>query len=104
VTWLEVIGRASQVPVALALLVTTVGILRALLAPARAAAVLAGAFSLTLEFLLAAGLIRLATRPGFTALGITAAIIVVRQVIGLGLRYARRGLDPETAVAGRGPG
>ncbi len=99
--WGRVITSASEVPVALALLVTVVGLVRALLAPRRAADVLSGAFRLTLEFLLAAGLMRLAARPGFVALGITASIVVVRQVIGLGLRYAREGLDPAPAATDR---
>jgi hypothetical protein len=43
-----------------------------------------------LEFLLAAGLIRLAAVDTFAMLGITAAIIAVRRAIVLGLGYAAR--------------
>jgi Protein of unknown function (DUF1622) len=43
-----------------------------------------------LEFLLAAGLIRLASIDTFAMIGITAAIIAVRRAIVLGLGYAAR--------------
>ena len=44
-----------------------------------------------LEFLLAAGLIRLAAVDSFAALGVAASIIAVRRAISLGLRNAARG-------------
>jgi hypothetical protein len=43
-----------------------------------------------LEFLLAAGLIRLTAVDTFAMLGITAAIIAVRRAIVMGLGYAAR--------------
>jgi uncharacterized membrane protein len=84
----------AEVAVAMAALVALSAVVRAVSRPAHAASVLAAGLGLSLEFLLAAGLLRLANRPSFTGLGIAASIIAVRRVIGLGLGFARRALDP----------
>lgn len=91
----------AQVTVAMALVVVVVGVARSVLAPMAGPGVLAGALALGLEFLLAAGLIRLAARPGVMMLGVVAVVIVVRRVIAAGLRYARVALM--TPAPGRAP-
>jgi hypothetical protein len=51
------------------------------------------AFALTvlLDFLLAAGLLRLTGQPGWTALATAAAVVAVRRLVGIGLRAGRPG-------------
>lgn len=78
---------ATQVCIAVATLVAAAGFARAVAHPARAPRVLATVLPLTLEFLLAGGLLRLAAHPGLPALGVAAFVIVIRRVIGAGLRY-----------------
>jgi hypothetical protein len=39
-----------------------------------------------LDFLLAAGLLRLTGSPGWAALGAAAAVVALRRLLGLGLR------------------
>jgi len=70
--------------------VLVVGVLGLVRADRPAAAELARALMLSLELLLAAGLLRLGALGTFSALGLVAVTIVVRQVIGLGLRLALR--------------
>lgn len=79
----------AQVAVGMALVIIVVGVARTVLAPMGGPGILASALALGLEFLLAAGLIRLAARPGVTMLGVVALVIVVRRVIAAGLRYAQ---------------
>jgi hypothetical protein len=47
------------------------------------------AVKVLLDFLLAAGLLRLSGQPGWTALATAAAVVAVRQLVGLGLRARR---------------
>lgn len=82
-----------MVPFAFAVVVITVGLLRAGLAGRGGPAELAAGLSLGLEFLLAAGLLRLSAIDDFAGLGIVAAIVVLRRIIGAGIRFALRALD-----------
>lgn len=86
----EIVRTAATAATGIALAVIAVGAARAVLAPRRAAAVFAGALALGLEFLLAGGLLRLATEQSLRALQVTAVIVVVRQVIARGIRFGRR--------------
>ena len=71
-----------------ALAVTAAGLLAA-------AAVLAAtrqplfALKVLLDFLLAAGLLRLTGQPGWAALATAAALVAVRRLVGVGLRAGR---------------
>ena len=72
----------------LALAVTTAGLLAAtvvLLATRRPAF----ALEVLLDFLLAAGLLRLTGQPGWGALASAAAVVAVRRLVGVGLRAGR---------------
>lgn len=89
----HVVAVASQLTIAIAAMVAVVAVARAVLSPRAAGAALGSGLGLTLEFLLAAGLLRLAARPGLATLGVAALIIAVRQVIGAGLRYGRVALS-----------
>ena len=51
------------------------------------------ALKVLLDFLLAAGLLRLTGQPGWPALVIAAAIVAVRRLIGVGLRAGRGPAD-----------
>jgi uncharacterized membrane protein len=83
------VAFGAEVAIAMAAVVAAVAVLRAVLAPRGAAGTLGSGLSLTLEFLLAAGLLRLATRPSLSTLGMAAFIILLRKVISMGLRYAQ---------------
>lgn len=78
----------------MAAVVLVVGVLGALRPGRPTATELARALMLTLELLLAAGLLRLGTLGTFSALGLVAATIAVRRVISLGLRLAVRSTVP----------
>jgi hypothetical protein len=58
----------------------------------RAPAELAGGTGLVLQFLTAAGLLRLASHPGPAVLALTLFVIVVRKVTAFGLSAGRRAL------------
>ncbi|MGY1605948.1 hypothetical protein [Geodermatophilus sp. SYSU D00700] len=60
------------------------------------------ALAVFLDLLLAAGLLRLAAEPTWTAVGTAAAVVALRRVIGAGLRAGGRALSPP--VPGPGPG
>lgn len=89
--------HAASVPVlGFAALVIVVGVARAVATRGWGAAVALGsALSLGLEFLLAAGLLRL-SGSRLPALGVVALVILVRQLIVRGIRQG------ESAVAGAG--
>jgi uncharacterized membrane protein len=86
----DVVRQAAWVPTAIGLLVILAGLAHALLDRRRAAASLASALALALEFFLAAGLLRLAALDTFAALGLAAFIIALRRVISYGVRFAVR--------------
>jgi uncharacterized membrane protein len=83
------VASGADVAVALAVVVAVVAVLHAVLMPRGAAGALGSGLGLTLEFLLAAGLLRLATHPNLRGLGLAAFIIVLRKVISAGLRYGQ---------------
>ena len=83
---------ASAVPFAIAVLVVAVGLVRTMGAGRSAPAELAAALSLGLEFLLAAGLLRLAAIDDFSGLAMVGAIVLLRRVIGFGIRSGLRAL------------
>ncbi|SNS76445.1 Protein of unknown function [Geodermatophilus saharensis] len=61
------------------------------LASTRRPALALGVF---LDLLLAAGLLRLAAEPTWTSLGTAAAVVLLRRLIGVGLRAGGRSLSP----------
>ena len=73
----------------LALLVTAAALLAGLVALA-ATRRPAAALPVLLDLLLAAGLLRLVGRPGWQALATAAAIVLLRRLIGFGLRTGER--------------
>jgi uncharacterized membrane protein len=85
-----VIEALALVPMTMAGLIFVVGGARALTAGADVRPQLARVIGLTLEFLLAAGLIRLGSVQTFSALGMVGAILVIRQVVGAELRMVAR--------------
>jgi len=66
------------------------GLARAALAPRDAAGTFARSVILALEFLLAAGLLRLGATMTFTGLAVVVAVIATRRGVGLGLRRVSR--------------
>lgn len=86
---------SSLVVTVVAVAVVGATVLRALRTPDAGRATLAAGLALALEFFVAAGLIRLSTlaMPG---LGLVAAVVAVRQVIGRGLRSS--GPPPSSAA------
>lgn len=85
----QAVTFAAEAVIAMAGIVAVMAVLRAVLTPRSAAGTLGAGLGLTLEFLLAAGLLRLATRPNLSTLGMAAFIIVLRKMISMGLRYAQ---------------
>lgn len=87
------LSAAASVPTAIALLVILVGLGRAVIAPGHAAGSLAQSFGLALEFLLAAGLLRLAALQDLRSLGLAAFIVLLRRVISAGVRFSVRAVE-----------
>jgi hypothetical protein len=67
------------------------------LAATRRPALALGVF---LDLLLAAGLLRLAAEPTWTALATAAAVVGLRRLIGVGLRAGSRALSPPGVAPG----
>ena len=86
----ELTDAVASVPFAIGAGLIILGACIALFSGRRAGRKLAEYISLGLEFLLAAGLIRLAGADQLQMLGLVATIIVARRVIGLGVRYGAR--------------
>lgn len=82
----------AAVPLAAAVVVITVGIARAIVGGAAGPAQLAASVGLGLEFLLAAGLLRLSSIDDFAALAVVAALVVLRKLIVVGIRAGLRAL------------
>jgi uncharacterized membrane protein len=91
-SWLspEVLGLASVIPFAIGALIIVVGVLGAPRYGLHTARAFSTFLGLGLEFLLAAGLIRLAQQNTFEMLGVAAAIIVARRIVLIGLGYGAR--------------
>jgi Protein of unknown function (DUF1622) len=83
---------AAAVPFAAAVVVAAVGLLRTPAAGRAGPAELAASLALSLEFLLAAGLLRLSALDDFGALAAVAAIVLLRKLITTGVRFALRAL------------
>jgi Protein of unknown function (DUF1622) len=86
----EITTTVATAVVAFAALIIFAGSLASVRGGSHAGRILATYLGVGLEFLLAAGLIRLASADTFPMLGLAAAIIVVRRTIVLGLGYATR--------------
>ncbi len=91
-SWLspQVLGIASVIPFAIGATIIVVGVLSAPRRGLHIARALSTFLGLGLEFLLAAGLIRLASQNTFAMLGIAAAIIGARRIVIIGLGYGAR--------------
>jgi hypothetical protein len=92
----DLVGLAAGVPFALGIAVIAIGLARVPLAGAGAPAQLAASVGLGLEFLLAAGLLRLSALDDVRALAAVAAIVLLPRVLTTGLGVAVR------ALGGRG--
>jgi uncharacterized membrane protein len=92
----DLIALAAGIPFALGIVVIAIGLARVPLAGAAAPAELAASLGLGLEFVLAAGLLRLSALDDFGALAAVAAIVLLRRVLTTGLGVAVR------ALGGRG--
>ena len=86
-----VTGALASLCVAAGALVLLSGMVRSALAPGHAAARFARAVPLALEFLLAAGLLRLGDAMTAETLATAVAIIVLRRFISASLRPLARG-------------
>lgn len=86
----DLLDALAVVPFAVAGVVVAVGVARLPAAGRAAPAEFAAALGLALEFLLAAGLLRLDALPNFERIAAVGAIVVVREVIGVGLRLGLR--------------
>ncbi len=62
------------------------------------------ALAVLLDLLLAAGLLRLAGGPDWESIGTAAAVVVLRRLIGVGLRAGRRAWSPPGPAARSGAG
>lgn len=91
-SWLspDVLGIASVIPLAIGAVIIVVGVLSAPRRGLHTARAFSTFLGLGLEFLLAAGLIRLASQNTFQMLGIAAAIIAARRIVIIGLGYGAR--------------
>lgn len=83
----------AAVPLAVAAVIIILGACLSLFAGHRTATVFAAQIMLGLEFLLAAGLIRLSSAQGFKMLGVVAAIIVIRRTVSFGIRFGLRAVS-----------
>ena len=83
----ELVGPPSALVVGAAALVLLAGLLAAARAPGQAGASFAPHARLTLDLLLAAGLIRLASADGYRALLTVAVVVALRQVLARGVRF-----------------
>lgn len=81
-----VVASAAALVTAAGLVVLVGGVLRT--------RQLAASFALALDFWLGAGLLRLAARPGWGDLAVTAVVLVVRRVVGRALRARPLGSPP----------
>jgi len=86
----ELTSGITTAVIAFAALIIFTGSLASLRGGRHSGRLLATYIGIGLEFILAAGLIRLASAETFQMLGLAAAIIAVRKTIALGLGYAAR--------------
>lgn len=86
----ELVTPLAAVPLAIGVLAILVGVLRAARFPRRAGLEFAAGIGLGLEFLLAAGLLRLAATDDLRTLAMVALIIVLRRLAGTGIKIGAR--------------
>jgi L-asparagine transporter-like permease len=94
-SWLppEALGIAAVIPLVIGAVIIVIGVLLAPRYGLHTARAFAHFLSLGLEFLLAAGLIRLLGYYTFEMIGIAAAIILARRIVLLGLGYGVRATE-----------
>ena len=98
------VDRAAAFPFVVAVLVVVVGLVRLPTAGKAAPAKLAASIRLALEFLLAAGLLRLSAIDSYTALTAVAAIALVRKLVATGMRFSLQAIGMGgSAEASPGP-
>src|SRR3954447_10005367 len=83
----------AAVPFAIGSAIIIIGAFFSLFYGRRAGVFFANHLTLGLEFLLAAGLLRLASTDQLEMLALAAAIIAPRRIIVIGLRYSARALS-----------
>ncbi len=88
----EVVATLAVVPLLMGVAVIALGLLRGPAAARAGPAELAASLSLGLEFFLAAGLLRLPSLDSFHALGVVAAVVLLRKVISTSVRFTLRAL------------
>lgn len=88
----ELANALAAIPLTIAVLVIAIGLVRVPGAGRAGPAELAASLALGLEFLLAAGLLRLSFIDTFAGLASVAAIVVLRKIISTGVRFALRAL------------
>jgi uncharacterized protein DUF1622 len=86
----ELTHTAAAIPFAIGAGIVVIGACLDLFAGRRAGPALAEHIKLGLEFLLAAGLLRLASADQLEMLGLVAAVILARRIIVLGVRFGAR--------------
>ena len=86
----SLLAALAAVPFAMAVVVLAVGLVRLPLAGRAAPARFAASLALCLEFLLAAGLLRLSALDTYRALAVTAIVIGLRRLISFGVRAGVR--------------
>lgn len=89
----ELTSAAAAIPFAIGAAIIILGACLALFSGRRAGFAFANHITLGLEFLLAAGLIRLASARSLEMLGLVGAIIVARRIIILGVRWGARAAE-----------
>jgi uncharacterized membrane protein len=80
----------AAVPLAIGAAIIILGACLAIFSGRHAGSAFANHITLGLEFLLAAGLLRLASADQLEMLGLVAAIIVARRIIVIGVRFGVR--------------
>ena len=88
----ELPAALAVVPLCMGILVIAIGLLRVPASGRAGPAELAASLSLGLEFFLAGGLLRLSSIDDFAGLAVVAAIVLLRKLIGTGVRFALRAL------------
>lgn len=86
----ELIMPLAALPMAMGVLAIVVGVFRAARFPRRAGREFAAGIGLGLEFLLAAGLLRLAVVDDLRTLAMVGLIVVLRRVAGTGIKIGAR--------------
>jgi hypothetical protein len=89
----DVTHTLAAVPFAIGAAIIVIGAVLALFSGRQAGMAFAKHLTLGLEFLLAAGLLRLASTDQLEMLGLVGAVIVTRRIIVIGLRYSVRAID-----------